>query len=128
MWEEQMSIVRSVWCRICLPKKAAEPLVLPVVALTRSQAGSAPALTLPVNDDINSLVGVVPDRLSGRVRECSTQVSDTARVSVLPNVGSELQTVYVGNGALDVVGLRVGPRVSEWIRRKPCRLCKMGEA
>ena len=35
--------------------------------------------------------------------------SDTARVSVLPDVGSELPTVYVGNGALDVVGLRVGP-------------------
>ena len=35
--------------------------------------------------------------------------SDTARVSVLPDVGSELPTVYVGNGALDVVGLGVGP-------------------
>ena len=35
--------------------------------------------------------------------------SVTARVSVLPDVGSELLTVYeVGNGALDVVGLRVG--------------------
>ena len=35
--------------------------------------------------------------------------SVTARVSVLPGVGSELPTVYeVGNGALDVVGLRVG--------------------
>ena len=45
-----------------------------MVALTRSQAGGAPALTLPVNDDINSQVGVVPDMLSGRVRESSTQV------------------------------------------------------
>ena len=35
--------------------------------------------------------------------------SVTARVSVLPDVGSELPTVYeVGNSALDVVGLRVG--------------------
>ena len=35
--------------------------------------------------------------------------SVTARVSVQPDVGSELPTVYeVGNGALDVVGLRVG--------------------
>ena len=34
--------------------------------------------------------------------------SGTARVSVLPDVGSELTTVYVGNGALDVVSLRVG--------------------
>ena len=34
--------------------------------------------------------------------------SVTARVSVLPDVGSELPTVYVGNGDLDVVGLRVG--------------------
>ena len=35
--------------------------------------------------------------------------SVTARVSVLPDVGSELPTVYeVGSGALDVVGLRVG--------------------
>ena len=30
-------------------------------------------------------------------------------MSVLPDVGSELPTVYVGNGALDVVGLRVVP-------------------
>ena len=56
------------------PKKAAKPLVLPVVALTRSQAGCAPALTLPVNDDINSQVDVDPDMLSGRVMESSTQV------------------------------------------------------
>ena len=34
--------------------------------------------------------------------------SGTARVSVLPDVGSELPTVYVGNGALGVVSLRVG--------------------
>ena len=34
--------------------------------------------------------------------------SGTARVSVLPDVGSELPTVCVGNGALDVVGWRVG--------------------
>ena len=34
--------------------------------------------------------------------------SGTARVSVLPDVRSELPTVYVGNGALDVVSLRVG--------------------
>ena len=59
---------------VVMPKKAAEPLVLPVVALTRSQAGGAPALTLPVNDGIHSQVGVVPDMLSGRFRESSTQV------------------------------------------------------
>ena len=35
--------------------------------------------------------------------------SDTARVSVLPVVGSELPAVCVGNGALDLVDLRVGP-------------------
>ena len=35
--------------------------------------------------------------------------SDTARVSVLPVVGSELPAFCVGNGALDLVGLRVGP-------------------
>ena len=35
--------------------------------------------------------------------------SVTARVSVLPDVGSKLPTVHeVGNNALDVVGLRVG--------------------
>ena len=57
---------------VVVPKKAAEPLILPVVALMRSQAGCAPALTL--NDDINSQVGVDPDMLSGRVMESSTQV------------------------------------------------------
>ena len=35
--------------------------------------------------------------------------SDTARVSVLPVVGSELPAFCVGNGALDLVGLSVGP-------------------
>ena len=35
--------------------------------------------------------------------------SDTVRVSVLPVVGSELPAFCVGNGALDLVGLRVGP-------------------
>ena len=35
--------------------------------------------------------------------------SDTARVSVLPVVGSEVPVVYVGKVALDLVGLRVGP-------------------
>ena len=59
---------------VLMPKKAAEPLVLPVGAVTRSQAGGAPALTLPVNDDINSQVGVVPDMLSGRVMESISQV------------------------------------------------------
>ena len=53
---------------VMMPKKAAEPLFLPVVALTRSQAGGAPALTLPVNDDTYSQVGVVSDMLFGRVK------------------------------------------------------------
>ena len=35
--------------------------------------------------------------------------SDTARVSILPVVGSELPAVFVGKVTLDVVGLRVGP-------------------
>ena len=45
-----------------------------MIALTRSQAGGAPALTMPVNDDISSQVEVITDMLSGRVRESSTQV------------------------------------------------------
>ena len=39
--------------------------------------------------------------------------SDTARVSVLPFAGSER---FLGKVALDVVGLGVGSRVSDWIR------------
>ena len=35
--------------------------------------------------------------------------SDTARVSVLPVVGSELPAVFVGKVALVVVGFSVGP-------------------
>ena len=35
--------------------------------------------------------------------------SDTARVSVLPVVGSELPAVFMGKVALDVVGWSVGP-------------------
>ena len=35
--------------------------------------------------------------------------SDTARVSVLPVVGSELPAVFVGKVVSDVVGLSIGP-------------------
>ena len=49
--------------------------------------------------------------------------SDTVRVSVLPVAGSKFPALFWGKVALDVVGLGVGRRVSEWIRRKPCRLC-----
>ena len=52
---------------VVVPKEAVEPLVLTVVALTRSQAGCAPAFTWPVDDDVISQVGVGPDLLSGRV-------------------------------------------------------------
>ena len=61
----------------------------------------------------------------------------TVRVSVLPDVGSELPTVSdaaavvcvapvdeVRDGALDVVGLSW----FEWIRRILCRFCKMSVA
>ena len=52
---------------VVVPKEAVEPLVLHVVALTRSQVGCAPVVTWPVNDVIISQVGVGPDLLSGRV-------------------------------------------------------------
>ena len=42
-------------------RTAVEPLVLPVVIMTRSQAGCAPALTLPVDEEKNSQVEVGPD-------------------------------------------------------------------
>ena len=54
--------------------------------------------------------------------------SGTAQVSVLPDVGSELPTAYVGNGALDVVGLRVGQSCLRMNSRKPCRLCRRSVA
>ena len=54
-------------CPVVVPKEAAESLALPVVALTRSQAGCAPVFTWPVNDDMISQVEVGPDLLSGRV-------------------------------------------------------------
>ena len=51
-------------CPVVVPKEAVEPLALPVVALTRSQAGCAPVYAWPVNDDMISQVGVGPDLLS----------------------------------------------------------------
>ena len=54
-------------CPVVVPKEAAESLALPVVALTRSQAGCAPVFTWPVIDDMISQVEVGPDLLSGWV-------------------------------------------------------------
>ena len=54
-------------CPLVVPKEARESLALPVVALTRSQAGCALVCTWPVNDNMISQVGVGPDLLSGRV-------------------------------------------------------------
>ena len=54
---------------VVVAKKAVEPLVLPVVVMTRSQAGCAPALTLPVDEEKNSQVEDGPDMLSGCVMD-----------------------------------------------------------
>ena len=51
---------------VVVPKKAVEPLVLPVVVMTRSQAGCAAALTLPVDEE---QVEDGPDMLSGCVMD-----------------------------------------------------------
>ena len=70
--------ISDVSCGICVvpdqfpvgvPKKAVEPLVLPVVVMTRSQAGCATAFTLPVDEEKNSQVEDGPDMLSGRVMD-----------------------------------------------------------
>ena len=56
--------------------------------------------------------------------------SDTARVSVLPVVGSEVPVVYVGKVALYLVALRVSPSClrmdSEETLRKRDELCRSG--
>ena len=54
---------------VVVAMKAVEPLVLPVVLMTRSQAGCEPALTLPVDEERNSQVEDGPDMLSGRVMD-----------------------------------------------------------
>ena len=45
-------LVEPDQCPVVVPKEAGESLALPVVALTRSQAGCAPVFTWPVNDDV----------------------------------------------------------------------------
>ena len=76
-----------------------------LIVYVRSAAGPA---FLPTKSEVCSLAV-----LTGVVRAAAAPLavveSVTARVSVLPNVGSELLTVYeVGNVALDEVGLSVG--------------------
>ena len=75
------------------------------IGFTRS---AVPPTLLPALSEVCSLAvlagggGVVAAANALAVVE-----SCTARVCVPPAVGSELPTVYVGNGALDVVGWRV---------------------
>ena len=62
---------------VVVPKKAVEPLVSPVVVMTRSQAGCTPAFTLPVDGDVDSQVEVDPDMLSEHVMDMSDPDVDT---------------------------------------------------
>ena len=90
--------ISDVSCDICVvpdqfpvvvPKEAVEPLVLPVVALTRSQAGCAPVFTWPVGDDMVSQVGVGPDLLSGWVMKMvdpDVESGDQVLLEVVPDV------------------------------------------
>ena len=74
---------------VVVPKEAVEPLVLPVVALTRSQAGCAPVFTWLVDDDMIAHVGVGPDLLSGRVINMvdpDVESDDQVLLKVVPDV------------------------------------------
>ena len=92
-WESTVNI-SDVSHDICVepvvvPKEAVEPLVLPVVALTRSQSGCAPVFTWPVNDDMISQVGVGLDLLSGRVMKIvdpDVESDDQVLLKVVPDM------------------------------------------
>ena len=75
-----------------MPKQAVEPLVLPVIVMTRSQAGCAPALTLPVDEGKNSQVEDGPDMLSGRVMDMGdpdVERSNQVLLEVVPFVDGD---------------------------------------
>ena len=84
-------------------------LVLEVFPVGSMTSAAEPTF-LPALSEVYSLVvlagggGVV-----AAANPLAVVESDTARVSLLPVVGSELPAVYVGKVALDLVGLRVGP-------------------
>ena len=71
---------------VVVPKKAVEPLVLHVVVMTRSQAGCAPALTLPVDEEMNSQVEVGPDMDMG---DPDVERSNQVLLEVVPFVDGD---------------------------------------
>ena len=78
---------------VVVPKKAVEPLVLPVVVMTRSQADCASALTLPVDEEKNSQVEEGPDMLSGRVMDMGdldVERSNQVLLEVVPFVDGDV--------------------------------------
>ena len=70
-------------------KEAVEPLVLPVVALTRSQVGCTPIVAWPADDDMIPQVRVDPDLWSGRVMKSvdpDVESGDQVSLNVVPDV------------------------------------------
>ena len=75
-----------------------------------SMMSAAVPMFLPALSEVCSLAVLAGGRgVVAAANPLAVVESDTVRVSVLPDVGSKLPTFYVGNGALDVVDLRVGP-------------------
>ena len=73
-----------------------------------SMTSAAEPMFLPALSDVRSLVALAGGFVAA-ANLLAVVESDTVRVSVVPVVGSELPAVCIGNGALDMVGLRVGP-------------------
>ena len=74
---------------VVVSKEAVEPLVLPVVALTRSQVGCTPIVAWPADDDMIPQVRVDPDLWSGRVMKSvdpDVESGDQVSLNVVPDV------------------------------------------
>ena len=80
-----------------------------VLVLEMSPIGSMTSAAVPTFlPALSEVCSVLAGGVVAVANPLAVVESDTARVSVLPDVGSELPTVCVGNGALDVGRLRVG--------------------
>ena len=99
------------WQEMMVDEMVMEKFVLvPEVFPVGSMMTAAEPTFLPALSQVYSLVVLAGGGGGGVVaaeNPLAVVESDTARVSVLPVVGSEVPAVYVGKVALDLVGLRV---------------------
>ena len=122
--------VRTVVAEVWMERFVLVPEACPVVSMTSTVARTfGPALSEEYSPVVLAGGGgavaaayplVVAD--TARVSVLPMVESDTARVSVLPVAGSKFPAVFWGRSPWMWSVWALAHRVSDWIRRKPCRL------